>query len=206
MVACTPVAFGARIWLFMRRTNMETAMRLSPAPSLRIPAVALKAVTVLAGTGILALSSYIQVPLLSVPMTMQTLAVTLVGAFLGWRMGALTVVVWLAEAVAGLPVLAGDHLTGPLTFIGPTAGYLAAFPLAAALTGWLVERGWNGARPLLAFAAMGLGNALCLILGTAWLTPLIGLENSIALGFLPFVAGGLVKSALGAAVLKAFGR
>lgn len=175
------------------------------SPAIRLPhgALATKALTVLAGTAILTASSYIQVPFYPVPMTMQTLAVTLVGAFLGWRLGTATVVAWLAAAAAGLPVLAGSHLAGPAAFVGSTAGYLVAFPLAAALTGWLAERGWNGQRPLLAFAAMLLGNALCLALGGAWLAVLVGPEKAIALGVLPFLAGGLVKSALGAALLKA---
>jgi biotin transport system substrate-specific component len=190
----------------MRRTKQEAAMRLSPAHAFHLPAGVAKCATVLAGAGILTLSSYIQVPFLPVPMTMQTLAVTMVGAVLGWRMGTLAVLTWLAAAAAGLPVLAGDHLTGPLAFVGPTAGYLAAFPLAAALTGWLAEHGWNGAHPLRAFAAMALGNGLCLVLGTAWLATLIDPQKAIALGFLPFIAGGVVKSALGAALLKAFGR
>jgi len=184
--------------------NPEVAM-LSHA--IRLPnSLATKTLTVLAGTGILTASSYIQVPFYPVPMTMQTLAVTLVGAFLGWRLGAATVVAWLLAAAAGLPVLAGNHLAGPAAFVSPTAGYLIAFPLAAALTGYLAERGWNGKRGGLAFTAMLLGNALCLVLGGAWLSVLIGPEKAIALGVLPFLAGGLVKSALGAALLKAANR
>lgn len=179
---------------------------LSPAIRLQNGSLALKALTVLAGTGILTASSYIQVPFYPVPMTMQTLAVTLVGAFLGWRLGTATVLAWLAAAAAGLPVLAGTHMAGPLVFVGATAGYLMAFPLAAALTGWLAERGWNGKRPLLAFASMVAGNALCLALGGTWLSLLVGPEKAIALGVVPFVAGGLLKSALGAALLKAANR
>ena len=59
------------------------------------------------GTLFLALSSYVEVPMVPVPMTMQTFAVTMVGALYGWRLGALTIIAWLAEAVVGLPVLAG---------------------------------------------------------------------------------------------------
>lgn len=167
---------------------------------------ATKALTVLAGTAILTASSYIQVPFYPVPMTMQTLAVTLIGAILGWRLGVASIMAWLAAAVAGLPVIAGNHIAGPVIFLSTTAGYLIAFPLAAALTGFLAAHGWNGKRPVLAFASMVLGNGLCLVLGTAWLAALIGPDKAIALGFVPFVAGGLVKSALGAAFLKAIGR
>jgi biotin transport system substrate-specific component len=184
----------------------EICAMLSHAIRLQNGSLALKFLTVLAGTGLLTASSYIQVPFYPVPMTMQTLAVTLVGAFLGWRLGAATVMAWLLAAASGLPVLAGDHLTGPAVFFGATAGYLWAFPAAAALTGWLAERGWNGKRPLLAFVSLLAGNALCLIVGGAWLSLLVGPGKAIALGVLPFVAGGVVKSALGAALLKAAAR
>jgi len=152
------------------------------------------------GTLFLALSSHVAVPMVPVPMTMQTLAVTLVGALLGARLGTLTVLAWLGEAMLGLPVLSGP--SSPATFIGPTAGYLLAFPLAAALTGWLAARDWNRRLPL-AFASMLAGNALCLVMGAAWLSVLVGPERAMALGVAPFALGALVKSALGAAVLKA---
>lgn len=182
-------------------------MSHSPALSVRLnSSLGMRALAVIGGTAILTLSSYIEVPMLPVPMTLQTLAVTMIGALFGWRLGAITVLAWLAEAFAGLPVLAGDHLAGPAAFMGATAGYLAAFPLAAALTGWLAEHGCNGRRPLLAFAAMLAGNALCLVLGGAWLSVLVGPAKAVALGVAPFVLGGIVKSALGAALLKAAGR
>lgn len=162
-----------------------------------------QACAVLLGTGVLALSSQISVPMVPVPVTMQTLAVTLIGAFYGWRLGALTILAWLAEAAAGLPVLANGG-AGLVPFAGPTAGYLFAFPLVAAMVGWLAERGWNGRNLPLAFAAMLLGNALCLVIGAAWLATLIGFERAVMAGVVPFLLGGLLKSALGAAVLKAF--
>jgi biotin transport system substrate-specific component len=163
--------------------------------------LALQGAVVLLGTALLAVCSWISVPMLPVPITMQTFAVTLVGALLGWRLGALTVVLWLAEAAAGLPVLAGGT-GGVAVFAGPTAGYLASFPLAAALVGWLAERG--GTRSLLrAVAVMALGNALCLVVGGAWLALLIGGGKALAVGVLPFVPGGLLKAALGGAVVEA---
>ena len=158
---------------------------------------------VVLGTLFLALSSYIEVPMVPVPVTMQTFAVTLIGALYGWRLGAITIAAWLVEGAVGFPVLAGGA-AGIQHFVGPTGGYLFAFPLVGALVGWLAERGWNGSRVLLAFAAMVLGNLACLVLGTAWLAVMIGLEQAITFGFLPFLVGGLLKSALGAATLKLF--
>ncbi len=158
---------------------------------------------VVLGTLFIALASYIEVPMLPVPMNMQTFAVTLVGALYGWRLGAITIIAWLVEGAIGLPVLSGG-VGGAAYFVGPTGGYLFAFPLVGALVGWLAERGWNGNRVLSAFVAMVLGNLACLVLGTAWLAAMIGLEQAITFGFLPFVLGGLLKSALGAATLKLF--
>ncbi|TPL84654.1 biotin transporter BioY [Mesorhizobium sp. B2-3-14] len=160
---------------------------------------------VVLGTLLLALSSYIEVPMVPVPVTMQTFAVTLIGALYGWRLGAVTIAAWLVEGAVGFPILAGGA-AGIQHFVGPTGGYLFAFPVTGALVGWLAERGWNGNRVLLAFAAMLLGNLACLALGTAWLAVMIGAEKAITFGFVPFIVGGLLKSALGAATLMALPR
>jgi biotin transport system substrate-specific component len=160
---------------------------------------------VVLGSLFLALSSYIQVPMIPVPVTMQTFAVALVGALYGWRLGGITIIAWLAEGAAGLPVLAGGA-SGVHHFVGPTGGYLIAFPVAGALMGWLAERGWNGHRVILAFLGMLLSNGVCLVLGAAWLAVLIGPERAVVLGVMPFLVGALLKSALGAAVLKLLAR
>ncbi len=155
---------------------------------------------VLLGTALLALSSYITVPMIPVPITMQTFAVTLIGALYGWRLGGITITAWLIQGAVGLPVLAGGDF-GIAHFFGPTGGYLLAFPVCGALVGWLSERGWNGHRVVLAFLAALIGNLLCLVLGAAWLAVMIGVEPAIVHGVLPFVLGGVLKSALAAAVL-----
>lgn len=173
--------------------------------NLQAQSLAWKAAAVAIGTVVLALASYIEVPLVPVPVNMQTLAVTLIGALYGWRLGALTVVAWLIEAAMGLPVLSGGA-AGAQHFVGPTAGYLFAFPLVAAMTGWLAEKGWNGSRPLLAFVSMLAGNALCLALGGMWLAVVIGFDAALQAGVLPFLLGGALKSALAAALLLAFSR
>ncbi len=162
----------------------------------------MRIVFVLAGTLALALASRISVPMVPVPITMQTFAVTMIGALYGWRLGTLTVLAWLAEGMAGLPVLAGGA-GGIAHFAGPTAGYLVSFPLMAAMVGWLAERGWTGRRLVQSFAAHFAANIFCLALGGAWLATLIGLEKAMMLGVVPFVLGALLKSALAAALLKA---
>jgi len=184
-------------------SDIASPARARPFSPLRLQdrSPAWQAGAVVLGTLFLALSSYIEVPMIPVPMTMQTFAVTLVGALYGWRLGAITIVAWLMEAAAGLPVLAGGA-SGIAHFAGPTGGYLISFPIAGAVVGWLAERGWNGSRVLLAFLAMLIGNALCLVLGAAWLSTLIGVEKAILLGVAPFALGGILKSALAAAVLR----
>lgn len=173
--------------------------------SLRARPLAWKVAAVAIGTALLAAASYIEVPMIPVPVNMQTFAVTLIGALYGWRLGAITVAAWLVEGALGLPVLSGGA-AGVQHFVGPTAGYLFAFPVVAALTGWLAERGWNGNRVGLAFVAALLGNGLCLAIGAAWLSVGIGLEQGIAYGVTPFLAGGVLKSALAAASLLMIGR
>ena len=109
------------------------------------------------GAVALTVSSYLVIPMVPVPITMQTLAVTLVGALYGWRLGAATVVIWLLLGAADFPVFAGGA-GGLSQFIGPTGGYLIAFPFGAAATGALVARGWNADRFGLAFLAMLVGS------------------------------------------------
>ncbi len=156
---------------------------------------------VVLGTLFLALSSYLEVPMVPVPVNMQTFAVSLVGALYGWRLGVITIAAWLAQAAIGMPVLSGGA-AGAHHFVGPTAGYLFAFPIAGALMGWLAQRGWNGDRVGLAFVGMLLSNGVCLGLGAAWLAVIIGPQQAIVHGVTPFLVGAVLKSALGAVTLR----
>lgn len=184
-------------------TNPSHALARTATRSLSLldASRAVKLFAIVLGTLLLAASSWITVPMVPVPMTLQTLAVTLIGALYGWRLGSVTIMAWLIEGALGLPVLAGGA-AGVAHFMGPTGGYLLAFPLAGAFTGWLAEHGWNGSRPFLAFLAMLAGNALCLLLGAGWLAAMIGPAKAITAGVLPFVFGGFLKSILAAAMLK----
>ena len=183
-----------------------TASTVMPKPgfspiNLQDRPLGVKLAAILAGSLFLTLSSYLEVPMIPVPVTMQTFAVALVGALYGWRLGGLTIVAWLMQGALGLPVLAGGA-AGAAHFVGPTAGYLFAFPVAGMAVGWLAERGWNGRRPWRAFAAMLIGNGLCLVLGAAWLAALIGLEPAIMTGLAPFLIGAVLKAGLGALTLR----
>ena len=139
-------------------------------------------------------------------MTLQTLVVLMIGAAYGWRLGAATVIAYLAEGALGLPVFAGP-VGGVAPLVGPTAGYLYGFVLAALVTGWLSQRGWDRSAPWL-FVAMGIGHVLILGVGFAWLAfgMKLGVEKAWLVGVVPFVAASLVKNALGATLVPAIRR
>jgi biotin transport system substrate-specific component len=160
---------------------------------------ATRAVVLIAlGTMLLTLSAKVNLPLPYVPMTLQTLAVLVIGATYGWRLGGATVTVYLAEGASGLPVFAGP-VGGLAPLVGPTAGYLVGFVVAALATGWLSERGWDRSVPLL-FLAMGLGHIIILASGFAWLGfgMKFGAERAWLLGIAPFIAASVIKNTLGA--------
>lgn len=154
-------------------------------------------VLALVGSLLMTLSAKIQIPFWPVPMTMQTFVVLVLGMAYGWRLGAATMMLYLVEGAFGLPVFAGtpEKGIGLAYMVGPTGGYLVGFVLAAALCGWLAERGWD--RSIVRVAAvMILGHALILGLGTAWLSNLIGLEKGIQFGLTPFWTATIFKTAL----------
>jgi biotin transport system substrate-specific component len=144
---------------------------------------------------VLAARAAVPVPFSPVPMTLQPLAVLLIGAALGTRRGGAAAALYLAYGAIGLPVFA--H---PLGLLGPTAGYLIAFPLAAALVGLLAERGWTARVPL-TVATMAAGIAVIHLGGWSWLAIGVGAAPAFAAGVVPFIAGDLLKIAIGAALL-----
>jgi len=165
---------------------------------------ALRAVVLIAlGTALMALSAKVNLPLPYVPMTLQTLVVLTIGAAYGWRLGSATMIAYLAEGALGLPVFAGP-VGGIAPLVGPTAGYLYGFVLAAFITGWLAERGWDRNVALL-FVAMAIGHVVIFVVGFGWLAYGIGLgaDKAWLVGVAPFIAASLVKNALGATLMPA---
>ena len=160
---------------------------------------------VLAVAGSLALwaSAKVQVPLYPVPMTMQTFVVLVIGSAYGWRLGAATVMLYLAEGAMGLPVFAGTPAKGiGLAYMmGPTGGYLVGLVVAAAVCGWLAARGWDR-RVATTAASMLVGTVVYYTFGLAWLGVVIGFDKPVlALGLVPFLLGDAVKLALAAVLL-----
>jgi len=181
---------------------------------------------VVLGTALVTLAAQISVPLpgTPVPMTLQPLAVLLVGGLLGARLGAASMVLYLALGIAGLPVFTPTvPLLGIARLLGPTGGYLLAYPVAAFAVGWLTDPGRKpGEKPLAGAGSfnpglapgvsepnwlrVGLGVLAGLVLihlgGLAQLMILTGsLEGAARLGTLPFLLGDLGKVAIAVAVL-----
>lgn len=153
------------------------------------------------GSALIALAAQIALPLpfTPVPLTMQPLAVLLVGIALGSARGAAAAALYLFEGASGLPVFAQAH-GGALWLLGPTAGYLWSYPAAAWLAGWFSERGW-GSTVLRSVAGMLAALALIYAGGWAWLATLTSPRAAFAAGVAPFILADAIKIALGAALL-----
>jgi biotin transport system substrate-specific component len=180
-----------------RRDGKMFVLDHTSLPLLRIgaPYVILKQSVVLAlGVGFLALCSWASVPMVPVPMTMQTYAVLLLGLLLGWRMAGLCLLLYLAVAAAGLPVLA-NGASGIARLTGPTGGFLLSFPLIAMLVGWLAVQGWFQSMIGGFFVLVG-AHALILACGGLWLSRFVGFDKALASGVIPFIPGAMIKAGL----------
>jgi len=148
-----------------------------------------------------ALSAQIVIPIGPVPITGQTFAVLLTGALLGSRLGAITMIVYLLEGASGLPFFSGAH-GGILHLMGPTGGYLVAFPAGAFITGAFAEHGWDR-KFLTAAAAMTIGSIVIMLSGWLWFSLVMKTSPAITLfaTVLKFIPGDIIKISLAAAVL-----
>ncbi|HUP49555.1 MAG TPA: biotin transporter BioY [Thermoanaerobaculia bacterium] len=163
--------------------------------------VAFDALLVVAASALIAIAAQIaiSVPFSPVPLTMQPLAVLLVGVVLGASRGAAAATLYLIEGASGLPVFAQGH-GGALWLAGPTAGYLLSYPFAAFIAGWFSERGWGGT---VGRAVAGMLVALMVVYagGWSWLAVLTDARSAFAAGVAPFILADIVKIALGASLL-----
>lgn len=167
-----------------------------------------RAAAVMFVTALTAAAAQIAIPLpfTPVPFTFQPMLV-LVGAMaLGARLGMASQLVYLALGVAGAPVFAASPVLpqGVARLIGPTGGYLMAYPFAAFAAGWLAERGFDR-RYVTSTVAMLAGLAIVFAGGVLWLARFApgahGLAFALAAGFYPFAAGDLLKLAAAAAIM-----
>lgn len=143
---------------------MSREMTLSQAV-IGTGSIARKVMLVLAGSAFIAVAAQISVPMLPVPMTLQTLAILMVGFAYGSRLGAATLLAYLAEGAMGLPVFA-NGMNG-LAFAGPTAGFLVGFVAMAWAAGFAAERGLARGVVGTALSAL-LISALLYVPGVAW--------------------------------------
>ena len=137
-----------------------------------------KTLMVVAGVMALAVSAKIQVPFGLIPGTFQVLVVMIIGAAYGSRMAGITLLSYLAAGFAGAPVFALGAVAGPAYFMGPTAGYLIGFLVAAFAVGAMAERGMDR-NYVSMFIAMVAGLLIIHAMGSAWLYVLFGAETAI---------------------------
>lgn len=158
---------------------------------------------VLIFTGSLAIAVCAQISIgWPVPVTGQTFAVLMTGALLGWRRGSLSVITYILEGIAGLPVFAMGRSGLPILF-GPTGGYLVGFVFAALITGFFAERLWDR-KITTTLLAMLLANIAIYISGLVGLGCLLGFNETIlTAGLYPFIVGDCLKIILAALLLPA---
>ena len=165
-------------------------------------------VLVLLGCALLWVSAKVKVPFWPVPMTLQTFAVLALGAAYGSRLGAATVIAYLAAGAAGLPVFTNTppEMAGPGYLLGPTGGFLIGFVAAAFIVGTAADRHWDRSVPKL-LAAMVAADIVVFAMGLAWLglaVPALGYSwGLLEAGLFPFVLGDLLKVLIAALAVPA---
>jgi biotin transport system substrate-specific component len=184
------------------------AIALEVAPRARTGRVVYAVVVTVLGSLLVAGLAQISIklPFTPVPITGQTLGVLLVGASLGPLLGALSLLLYIAEGSAGLPFFAGGASGWHGLFqpsVGfPSAGYLWGFVLASLLVGWLARRGWDRSLRS-AIGAMVLGEIVIYAVGIPWLMSALNtpLQKTLQLGLYPFVIGDTLKLLIAAGIL-----
>ena len=190
---------------------MQGETRLMSDKAMTIPAVvidrlvrgraAANMLLVIGASLFIAIAAQVAIPLpfTPVPLTLQPLAVILVGVALGSTRGAAAAALYLLEGFSGLPVFAQGH-GGPAWLLGATAGYLYSYPLAAWVAGFVSERGW-GSSIVRAISGMLLALGVIYAGGWAWLAALTNPSYAFTAGVAPFVLADIVKVGIGAALL-----
>jgi biotin transport system substrate-specific component len=162
---------------------------------------AMNLLLVIGASILIALAAQVALPIPGspVPLTLQPLAVIVVGVTLGRVRGAAAAMLYLLEGISGLPVFAQGH-AGPVWLLGATAGYLYSYPFAAWVAGWFSERGW-GNTTLRAVAGMLAALVVIYAGGWSWLAVLSGPRTAFSWGIAPFFIADILKVALGATLL-----
>jgi biotin transport system substrate-specific component len=158
---------------------------------------------ILSGAVFTAYAAQLVIPMWPVPMTAQTLAVLLVGSVLGATRGAISLIVYFSMGAVGLPVFSAAT---SLSF-GPTFGYLVGFIAAAAVVGYLSQRGWHRSVAGV-LGSFVIANSVIYLFGLPWLAFALGsfgaandVASVAAAGLAPFILGDVIKMAVAAALL-----
>jgi biotin transport system substrate-specific component len=169
-----------------------------------------RATLAVAASLFVALSAHLSVPLpfTPVPLTFSDLAVLLVGLALGPTTAFAALVLYLLEGAAGLPVFSPYGLPGIARLLGPTGGYLLAYPFAAALAGLAPALATRTSKFVAALGACTAASALIMLCGVAWMIAHLHLAPLAAFtaGAAPFLYGQVVKIVAAAGIFSAFPR
>ncbi|MEW6507909.1 MAG: biotin transporter BioY [Bacteroidota bacterium] len=150
------------------------------------------------------LSAQVVIPVQPVPFTLQTMIVLLSGAFLGSRNGMVSQVIYIAAGSIGLPVFA-EYSFGFARLIGPTGGYLLAFPVAAFVTGYLIEKKSSDWMIIL---SMVTGVLIILLSGSLFLSIFLNgnLSNALFSGALIFSLWDIIKISAAVSIYRVFAK
>lgn len=144
----------------------------------------------------------VALPFIAVPVAVQSLGPMIAGSVLGAKRGALSTLLFLALVAMGLPLLTGGR-GGFGVFLGPTAGYIISYPVAAFLIGLLAERLWVRLNLVWAFAInVCAGVIIVNLAGSLWFSQAAGVPlQNVLLGSLIFIPGDLMKAMIAAFVM-----
>ena len=160
---------------------------------------------VFVGSLFLTIASKISIPLQPVPITLQTMAIFFIGMTYGWKLGSATLMIYLGQALLGIPVLA-ENAAGPAVLFGTTGGYIAGWLFAIIISGFLVQHGW-GKHWLTVLLAQLIGSQPIYLLGLAVLHLFVGnWQQTIHLGLTPFILTDAIKMVILAFIIPAFWR
>src|ERR1700722_13699724 len=170
-----------------------------------------KTMIVIAASVFVAACAHLSIPLpfTPVPLTLQNFAVILIGMLLGPVAGFSAMVLYLAEGAMGLPVFTPHSVGGIAHLLGPNAGYLFSYPLAAATAGWAVRAMQRITTPFRAgLAAATLASAPIFILGASWLAHLLHTSAAATwtMAIAPFLPGEIVKITTAAGIFSSIKR
>jgi len=187
--------------------NTPSPMIATLVPDKGVARLASQIMLAAAGSIVIWVSAKTQVPFYPVPMTLQTLAILVIAATYGFRLGLVTILLYLAEGAFGLPVFSAtpERGIGLAYMVGPTAGYLVGFIIATGLVGWFADRGANRSAFKLFFVMLA-GAISVLAIGAVYLSTIVGAQTAWNFGVMPFLVGDLVKVAIAALLVPAAGR